>query len=130
MSIFNDDEDEDFNPKNNEDKEDRIKRFLNRINDDEDEVPARRGKKKLIDVALKLGINSFIKSFPKIVASQFYEALMLDLFNHYTKSKFENLTDIDIENIIFVVKHFEDDEEYEKCHKITELYVDLEYRKG
>ena len=125
MSIFNEDE-EDFNPKNHENNEERIKRFLNKINDDgDDELPARRGKRKLIEVVLKLGINSFIKSFPKVVSSQYYETLMLDMFNHYTKTKFDNLKSIDIENIIHVLKYFEDDEEYEKCHEITEIYGNI-----
>lgn len=131
MSIFNDDEEEDFNSENsNKEKEERIKEFLRGIHEDNDKPSInRRGKRKLIDVVLKLGIDAFISSFPKIIHSEFYETLMVDLYNHYTKSKFENLKEIDIENIIYVVKHYEDDEEYEKCQDITELYTNIEYRK-
>lgn len=131
MSIFNDDEEEDFTPDNsNENKEERIKKFLRGLHEDDDKpVINRRGKRKLIEVVLKLGIDSFIASFPKIIHSEFYDTLMVDLYKHYTKSKFENLREIDIENIVYVVKHYEDDEEYEKCQDITELYSNIEFRK-
>jgi hypothetical protein len=131
MSIFNDDEEEDFTPEDsNNDKEKRIKQFLRGIYED-NERPSinRRGKRKLIDVVLKLGIDSFMTSFPKIIHSEFYDTLMVDLYKHYTKSKFDNLSEIDIENIVYVVKHYEDDEEYEKCQDITKLYSDIEFRK-
>lgn len=130
MSIFNDDE-EDFTPEDsNDDKEKRIKQFLRGIYEDNDRPSInRKGKRKLIDVVLKLGIDSFISSFPKIIQSEFYNTLMVDLYNHYTTSKFENLREIDIENIVYVVKHYEDDEEYEKCQDITELYANIEFRK-
>jgi hypothetical protein len=128
MSIFHDDEDEDFLPE--EPKEDRIKRFLNRIGERGDDTQMnRRSKKKLIDVVLNVGINNFVKSFPKVVYSELFESLIVDLYNYYTKSKFDNLKDIDIENIIYVVKYYENDEEYEKCHELVELYLDIEYRK-
>ncbi len=130
MSIFNEDEDEDFTPQNpNNENEKRIKQFLRGIYDD-NYKPAinRRGKRKLIDVVLKLGINSFISSFPKIVHSEFYNTLMIDLYNHYIESRFENLKEIDIENIIHVVKHYEEDEEYEKCEDIIKLYNNIEFR--
>ena len=134
MSIFHDDEEEDdFTPKNpnNKDKEERIKRFLQNINEDggDELLVNRRSKRKLIHVVLKMGIGEFIKSFPKIVYSEFYDKLMIDLYNHYTKSKFDDIKEIDIENIIHTVKYFEDDEEYEKCRDITKLYTDIEYRK-
>ena len=134
MSIFHDDEEEDdFTPKNpnNKDKEERIKRFLQNINEDSSDelLVNRRSKRKLIHVVLKIGIDGFIKSFPKIVYSEFYDKLMIDLYNHYTKSKFDDIKEIDIENIIHTVKYFEDDEEYEKCRDITKLYTDIEYRK-
>ena len=134
MSIFHDDEEEDdFTPKNpnNKDKEERIKRFLQNINEDgcDELLVNRRSKRKLIHVVLKMGIDEFIKSFPKIVYSEFYDKLMIDLYNHYTKSKFDDIKEIDIENIIHTVKYFEDDEEYEKCRDITKLYNDIEYRK-
>jgi hypothetical protein len=127
MSIFNDDEEEDFTPQ--DPKEERIKRFLNRIRGDFDEerLINRRSKRKLIDVVLKLGIDDFIHSFPKVVKSDLFENLMTDLYNHYTKSKFDDIKETDVENIIYVVKHYENDEEYEKCHEITELYVDIDY---
>lgn len=130
MSIFNDDEEEDFSPKRpNNENEKRIKQFLKNIYEDGDKpVINRRGKRKLIDVVLKLGIKSFLSSFPKIVDSEFYDTLMVDLYNHYTQSRFEDLREIDIENIIHVVKHYEDDEEYEKCQDITELYNNIEFR--
>jgi hypothetical protein len=130
MSIFNDDEDEDFTPKNpNNENEKRIKQFLKGIYDDNDKpVINRRGKRKLIDVVLKLGIKSFLSSFPKIVHSEFYDTLMIDLYNYYTQSKFEDLREIDVENIIHVVNHYEDDEEYEKCQDITKLYNNIEFR--
>jgi hypothetical protein len=131
MSIFNDDEDEDFTPRDsNNDKEKRIKQFLKGIYEDNDRPSInRRGKRKLIDVVLKLGIDSFISSFPKIVDSTFHDTLMIDLYEHYIKSRFENLRDIDIENIVYMVKYYEDDEEYEKCQDITELYNNIEFRK-
>jgi hypothetical protein len=127
MSIFNDDEEEDFTPQ--DPKEERIKRFLNRIRGDFDEerLINRRSKRKLIDVVLKLGIDDFIHSFPKVVKSDLFENLMTDLYNYYTKSKFDDIKETDVENIIYVVKHYENDEEYEKCHEITELYVDIDY---
>jgi hypothetical protein len=127
MSIFNDDEEEDFTPQ--DPKEERIKRFLNRIRGDFDEerLINRRSKRKLIDVVLKLGIDDFIHSFPKVVKSDLFENLMTDLYNHYTKSKFDDIKETDVENIIYVVKHYENDEEYEKCHEIIELYVDIDY---
>jgi hypothetical protein len=127
MSIFNDDEEEDFTPQ--DPKEERIKRFLNRIRGDFDEerLINRRSKRKLIDVVLKLGIDDFIHSFPKVVKSDLFENLMTDLYNHYTKSKFDDIKETDVENIIYVVKYYENDEEYEKCHEITELYVDIDY---
>lgn len=130
MSIFNEDEEEDFTPKNpNSENEKRIKQFLRGIYEDNDKpVINRRGKRKLIDVVLKLGIKSFLSSFPKIVHSEYYDTLMIDLYNHYTKSTFENLREIDIENIIYVVKHYEDDEEYEKCQDITKIYNNIEFR--
>jgi hypothetical protein len=130
MSIFNEDEEEDFTPNNpNSENEKRIKQFLRGIYDDNDKpVINRRGKRKLIDVVLKLGIKSFLSSFPKIVHSEYYDTLMIDLYNHYTKSTFENLREIDIENIIYVVKHYEDDEEYEKCQDITKIYNNIEFR--
>lgn len=130
MSIFHDDEDEDFTP-NNEDREERMKRFLKNINGDEiheESLNKRSGKKKLIDVVLRLGINGFIESFPKILQSGLYDKLMTDLYTYYTDDKFEDLREIDVENIIFVVKHFEDDEEYEKCQKLTETHNNIEYR--
>ena len=37
------------------------------------------------------------------------------------------IQEIDIENIIHTVKYFEDDEEYEKCHEIIELYKDEKF---
>ena len=134
MSIFHDDEEEeDFTPRNpnDEDKEKRIKRFLKNIHENAgDQLNVGRvGKRKLIYSVLKMGIDSFIKSFPKIIYSEFYDTLMIDLYNHYTKSKFDNINDIDIENIVHTVKYFEDDEEYEKCHDITELYNNIEFRK-
>jgi hypothetical protein len=127
MSIFNDDEEEDFTPQ--DPKEERIKRFLSRIRGDFDEEHQlnRRSKRKLIDIVLKLGIDGFIHSFPKMVKSDLFENLMTDLYNHYTKSKFDDIKETDVENIIYVVKHYENDEEYEKCHEITELYVDIDY---
>jgi hypothetical protein len=130
MSIFNDDEEEDFTPENlDNDKEKRIKQFLKGIHEDNDKPSInRRGKRKLIDVVLKLGIQSFMSSFPKIIHSEFYDTLMIDLYNHYTKSAFENIREIDIENIVYVVKHYEDDEEYEKCQDITKLYNNIEFR--
>ena len=130
MSIFDDDEEEDFKPENlDNDKEKRIKQFLRGIHEDNDK-PAinQRGKRKLIGVVLKLGIDSFISSFPKIIDSTYYDTLMIDLYEYYTKSTFENLRDIDIENIVYVVKHYEDDEEYEKCQDITKLYNNIEFR--
>lgn len=131
MSIFHDDEDENFTPQNpNNENEERIKQFLKNIYDDNDRpVINRRGKRKLIDVVLKLGIESFITSFPKIIHSEFYETLMVDLYDYYTKTKFDNLRDIDIENIVYMVNQYEFDEEYEKCQKIIEIYNDIEYRK-
>jgi hypothetical protein len=130
MSIFNDDEEEDFTPEDsNNDKEKRIKQFLRGVYEDNDKPSInRRNKRKLIDVVLKLGIDSFISSFPKIIHSEFYDTLMIDLYNHYIESKFENLREIDIENIVYVVKHYEDDEEYEKCQDITKLYNNIEFR--
>jgi hypothetical protein len=127
MSIFNDDEEEDFTPQ--DPKEERIKRFLSRIRGDFDEehLLNRRSKRKLIDIVLKLGIDGFIHSFPKVIKSDLFENLMTDLYNHYTKSKFDDIKETDVENIIYVVKHYENDEEYEKCHEITELYVDIDY---
>lgn len=127
MSIFNDDEEEDFTPQ--DPKEERIKKFLNRIHSDVDDVHMmnRRGKRKLIDIVLRLGIDDFIHSFPKVVKSDLFENLMTDLYNHYTKSKFDDIKQTDIENITYVVKYYENDEEYEKCHEITELYVDIDY---
>jgi hypothetical protein len=127
MSIFNDDEEEDFTPQ--DPKEERIKRFLSRIRGDFDEEHQlnRRSKRKLIDIVLKLGIDGFIHSFPKVIKSDLFENLMTDLYNHYTKSKFDDIKETDVENIIYVVKHYENDEEYEKCHEITELYVDIDY---
>ncbi len=127
MSIFNDDEEEDFTPQ--DPKEERIKKFLNRIHSDVDDerMMNRRSKRKIIDVVLKLGIDDFIHSFPKIVKSDLFENLMTDLYNHYTKSKFDDIKETDIQNIIYVVKYYENDEEYEKCHEITELYVDIDY---
>ena len=132
MSIFHDDEDEDdLTPKNpsDRDKEERIKKFLKNIHEDggDELLINRRSKRKLIHVVLKMGINEFIKSFPKIIHSEFYDTLMIDLYNHYTKSKFDNIQEIDIENIIHTVKYFEDDEEYEKCHEIIELYKDEKF---
>ena len=131
MSIFHDDEDENFTPQNpNNENEERIKQFLKNIYDDNDRpVINRRGKRKLIDVVLKLGIESFITSFPKIIHSEFYETLMVDLYDYYTKTKFDNLRDIDIENIVYMVNQYEFDEEYEKCQRIIEIYDDIEYRK-
>jgi hypothetical protein len=130
MSIFNDDEEEDFTPENlDNDKEKRIKQFLRGIHEDSDKPSInRRSKRKLVDVVLKLGIQSFISSFPKIIHSEYYDTLMIDLYNYYTKSTFENLREIDIENIVYVVKHYEDDEEYEKCQDITKLYNNIEFR--
>jgi hypothetical protein len=130
MSIFNDDEEEDFTPENlDNDKEKRIKQFLRGIHEDSDKPSInRRSKRKLVDVVLKLGIQSFISSFPKIIHSEYYDTLMIDLYNYYTKSTFENLRGIDIENIVYVVKHYEDDEEYEKCQDITKLYNNIEFR--
>jgi hypothetical protein len=127
MSIFNDDEEEDFTPQ--DPKEERIKRFLSRIRGDFDEEHQlnRRSKRKLIDIVLKLGIDGFIHSFPKVIKSDLFENLMTDLYNHYTKSKFDDIKETDVENIIYVVKYYENDEEYEKCHEITELYVDIDY---
>ena len=129
MSIFNDDEEEDFTPENpNENKEERIKKFLKNIYEDNDRpIINRRSKRKLIDVVLKLGIESFIKSFPNVVHSELYESLIIDLYNHYTKTKFDNINENDIENIIHVVKHYEDDEEYEKCFELVELYKDEKF---
>ena len=129
MSIFNDDEEEDFTPQ--DPKEERIKKFLSRIHSDVDDerMMNRRSKRKLIDVVLKLGIDGFIHSFPKIVKSDLFENLMTDLYNHYTKSKFDDIKETDIENIIYVVKYYENDEEYEKCHELTELYVDIDYSR-
>ena len=130
MSIFNDDEEEDLKPENlDNDKEKRIKQFLRGIHEDNDK-PAinQRSKRKLIGVVLKLGIDSFISSFPKIIDSTYYDTLMIDLYEYYTKSTFENLREIDIENIVYVVKHYEDDEEYEKCQDITKLYNNIEFR--
>jgi hypothetical protein len=132
MSIFHDDEEEeDFTPKNpnNDDKEKRIKRFLKNIHENADDqlMINRRGNRKLIYTVLKMGIDSFIESFPKVVHSEFYDTLMIDLYNHYTKSKFDNIQEIDIENIIHTVKYFENDEEYEKCHEIIELYKDEKF---
>ena len=126
MSIFNDDEEEDFSPQ--DPKEERIKKFLNRINDDvnEEHQMNRRSKRKLIDIVLRLGINDFVVSFPKVVKSDLFENLITDLYNHYTKSKFDNLRETDIQNIIYVIKYYENDEEYEKCHELTELYVDVD----
>ena len=126
MSVFNDDEEEDFSPQ--DPKEERIKKFLNRINEDVDEEHRmnRRSKRKLIDVVLKLGINDFVISFPKVVKSDLFDNLMTDLYNHYTKSKLDDLKETDIQNIIYVIKHYENDEEYEKCHELTELYVDVD----
>jgi hypothetical protein len=131
MSIFNNEEDEDFTPQDsNNEKEKRIKQFLKGIYEDNDKPSiGRRGKRKLIDVVLKLGIDSFISSFPKIIHSEFHDTLIIDLYNHYTTSKFENLRDIDIENIIYTVKHYENDEEYERCQDITKLYTNIEFRK-
>jgi hypothetical protein len=113
MSIFNDDEEEDFTPQ--DPKEERIKRFLNRIRGDFDEerLINRRSKRKLIDVVLKLGIDDFIHSFPKVVKSDLFENLMTDLYNHYTKSKFDDIKETDVENIIYVVKNYENCEDYE-----------------
>jgi len=130
MSIFNDDEEEDFTPENlDNDKEKRIKQFLRGIHENSDKPSInRRSKRKLVDVVLKLGIQSFISSFPKIIHSEYYDTLMIDLYNYYTKSTFENLRGIDIENIVYVVKHYEDDEEYEKCQDITKLYNNIEFR--
>lgn len=130
MSIFNDDEEEDFTPENlDNDKEKRIKQFLRGIHENSDKPSInRRSKRKLVDVVLKLGIQSFISSFPKIIHSEYYDTLMIDLYNYYTKSTFENLREIDIENIVYVVKHYEDDEEYEKCQDITKLYNNIEFR--
>jgi hypothetical protein len=130
MSIFNDDDEEDFTPENlDNDKEKRIKQFLRGIHEDSDKPSInRRSKRKLVDVVLKLGIQSFISSFPKIIHSEYYDTLMIDLYNYYTKSTFENLREIDIENIVYVVKHYEDDEEYEKCQDITKLYNNIEFR--
>jgi hypothetical protein len=127
MSIFNDDEEEDFTPQ--DPKEERIKKFLSRIHSDVDDerMMNRRSKRKLIDVVFKLGINDFIHSFPKVVKSDLFENLITDLYNHYTKSKFDDIKEIDIENIIYVVKYYENDEEYEKCHELTELYIDIDY---
>jgi len=129
MSIFNEDEEEDFTPQ--DPKEERIKKFLKRINDhsDDERMMNRRSKRKLIDVVLKLGIDDFTYSFPKVVKSDLFENLMTDLYNHYTKSKFDDIKETDIENIIYVVKYYENDEEYEKCHELTELYVDIDYGK-
>jgi uncharacterized protein YaaR (DUF327 family) len=132
-NIFNNDDEDDFAPRNpsDKDKEERIKKFLQNINEDggDELLVNRRSKRKLIYVVLKMGINEFIKSFPKIIYSEFYDTLMIDLYNHYTKSKFDDIEEIDIENIIHAVKYFEDDEEYEKCRDITKLYTDLEYKK-
>jgi hypothetical protein len=134
MSIFHDDEEEeDFTPRNpnDEDKERRIKKFLKNIHEDggDELLVNRRHKRKLIHVVLKIGIYDFIKSFPKIVHSELYDTLMIDLYNYYTKSKFDDIQEIDVENIIHTVKYFEDDEEYEKCRDITELYNNIEFRK-
>jgi hypothetical protein len=130
MSIFNDDDEEDFTPENlDNDKEKRIKQFLRGIHEDNDKPTInQRSKRKLIGVVLKLGIDSFISSFPKIIDSTYYDTLMIDLYEYYTKSTFENLREIDIENIVYVVKHYEDDEEYEKCQDITKLYNNIEFR--
>jgi hypothetical protein len=129
MSIFNEDEEEDFTPQ--DPKEERIKKFLNRIQSDVDDVHMmnRRSKRKLIDIVLRLGIDDFIHSFPKVIKSDLFENLMTDLYNHYTKSKFDDIKETDIENIIYVVKYYENDEEYEKCHELTELYVDIDYNR-
>lgn len=131
MSIFNDDEEDDFKSDDfKNDKEKRIKHFLKSIYDDNEKpIMNRRGKRKLIDVVLKLGIDSFISSFPKIVDSTFYDTLMIDLYEHYTKSTFENLKETDIENIVYMVKQFEEYEEYEKCQYIFELYNNIEFKK-
>jgi hypothetical protein len=125
MGTFNEEEDENFTPKNsNINNEERIRKFLNSIHGDSQNESSvnQKSKRKIIDVAFNLGIDSFIKSFPKITKSDLYDKLITDLFNHYTKNKFDDINEIDIENIIHVIKYYEGDEEYEKCHELTEIY--------
>ena len=110
---------------NSEEMNDRIRKFLNSIpkNDDDDfeNEPPRRNKKKVKDILIMTGIETFTKKYPQIQKTELFFATMDEMLVHYKKINQENHSDIDKGNLKYMLKHFEVIEEYEKCKLIFDM---------
>lgn len=116
------------NSENSEELNDRIRRFLNSIpkeNDDfldaDDDIKTRKPKKKVRDILILTGIQTFTKKYPQIQKTELFQTTMEEMLAYYTKLSEKNRRDIDTNNLEYMLKHFELIEEYEKCKVIYDM---------
>jgi hypothetical protein len=130
MSIFNDDEDNNFElPENSDEKNERIRKFLQNLPNLDDngyDLPKPRGrrrpepKRKPTQIIAERGINTILSSLPKFKGSNMYYGTMDELFEFYTKDPIKK-NEFTIENLNHMLTHFENEEEYEKCSILKKL---------
>jgi hypothetical protein len=110
---------------NSEEMNDRIRRFLNSIpkneGDDFENEPPMRNKKKVKDILIMTGIETFTKKYPQIQKTELFQTTMDEMLVHYTKFSKSNRCDIDDDNLTYMLNYFELFEEYEKCKVIFDM---------
>jgi hypothetical protein len=114
---------------NSEERNERIRRFLKSIpkeNDDflstdNDDIKTRRPKKKVRDILLITGIETFTVKYPQIQKTELFQTTMDEMLVHYTKLSKNKIGDIDEGNLKYMLKYFEASEEYEKCKVIFDM---------
>ncbi len=108
-----------------EEMNDRIRKFLNSIpkneDDDFENEPPRKNKKKVRDILIMTGIETFTKKYPQIQKTELFHTTMDEMLVHYSKFSKSNRCDIDDDNLKYMLNHFELSEEYEKCKVIFDM---------